>query len=1302
MSKSELTREIEHLPPRERAWLRWLRRIGWGLIGLYFLAAVSLLVARYWIVPQLPAYRADFEQLVTEALGRRVSIGTLNADWRGFHPWVELGGVTVHDLDGRPALELPRVRAVVAWRSLPARELRLRSLVIDGADLDIRRDPDGRFYVAGMELTPGPASESSAADWVLRQGEIHVRGARLDWMDEWRGAPPLSLQNVHILLRNSGNTHEFALRASPPVEYGSELDVRGRLTGRSFAQLREWNGELYAGIDALDLNAWQQWVDYPLELNGGHGALRLWLSVAQRDLTAARARVALRDVSLRMTPQLPALSLASLQGELGASRGRSGLALLGLGGNGYVYEAYGRDLRLRPAEGEALRPVNFSARWESGDAKKLPHGQVRTDTVELARLAQLSEHVPLPDEVRALIQRTRPVGLLQEVEYGWKGPVDAPRHYQARARFNDLGMAPWGDVPGFRGLNGDLDLNESGGRVRAEGRRIGVHYPRVFAVDRLALDQLSARVNWRMADGGVRVQLENVLFDNADASGMLSGEIRTTAAGARWLDLNGRASRARGAAVYKYIPHLPEEVGEWLRQGILQGSASDVRFRLKGDLHDFPFRNPRKGEFKVSAKLDEVKLHYADGWPSIDNITGRIVFDGPRLDIEASRATSVGAQLHAVRASFADLYNHEPVLRVEGRARGATAEFLDFIARSPVHEFIGGLTDEWQAKGPGQLQLALTLPLEDLERSQVAGSYSFEDNTLTMAPGDPPMTEVTGEVAFTESGASSEGITAQFVGGPLTVRIAQRDDAVIATAAGTGEAAGLMRMIGVPLSDRVAGMTDYHASFRTEDGRTHSIITSELRGVSFDLPAPFNKRAEESWPLRVERTAESDTRQRLSARLGTVLNLQGVLRKEGTRMVLDRAGLALGNVAVPRPTGPHLAVAADLPQLNVDVLAPLASAGQGNARGMAPLGALVLRTDALIGAGRVVRNVALDAKLEKGGVWRAKVNARELAGELSWLPKGNGVIKARLSHLYQPETLPGATDTLKDHRDLPALDIVAERYVLDGRELGRLELQANNERGGWRIDHASLSTPSGSASATGRWRPALRGATERTELDISVKATDIGAYLTHFGYADTVRGGEGELSGKVSWNGPPTELDYGSLSGELRVRAEDGQFVQLQPGVGRLLGVLSLQALPRRITLDFKDVFGEGFAFDRIDGTATVTRGVMTTDNLGMVGTSATVLITGTADLARETQNLHVRVIPTVGDSVAAAAGLALLNPVVGVGAWIAQRILKDPLGRMLAFEYSVTGSWDNPQVQKLGEPTEDASPTARREGNAN
>ncbi len=1301
MSSEAENIELERqLAPRERAWLRWLRRAGWSLIGLYFVAALSLLAARYWVLPKLPDYRSEFAQMASDALGQRVTIDALTADWHGFHPWIELRGVTVHDRNDRPALKLPSVRGVLAWRSLLARELRLRTLVIERADLDIRRAADGRLYVAGMELEPGPQAATSPADWILRQGEIHVRDGSIEWRDEQREAPPLRLRELNVLIRNSGNTHDFALRAAPPAEYGQALDVRGQVSGRTFAQLRDWNGRLYASIDALDLGVWRQWVDYPVDLQGGRGALRVWLTLTQRHIAEARAQVALADVALRMAPQLPELQLAALQGEVGAKQTQSALALLGLGNSQPAYQAYGRNLLMRTAAGDALHPADFTARWQPGEADEAAQGALTVNAVELTPLAQLSEHFLLPERFRTLIKTLSPQGMLQDVKFDWSGPLEAPVEYVAKARFVQLGIAPYGDIPGFNHLNGEFDISEKSGRIKAEGRKVGIQYPGVFLEAQHELDKVAGRVNWTtLKNDDLDVRIEDLLFENADASGSVSGSVRVTAAGAQLVDLNARASRARGAAVYRYIPYLPKEVGEWLQKGILQGGASDVRFRLRGDLDDFPYRDPKKGEFKVSAKLAGVQLRYDDAWPSIEDISGDITFNGPALVIRAQRATSLGAQLHEVQARFADIYKDHAVLRVEGKARGASNEFLKFISRSPVRGFIGGLTDGWAAEGPGELDLALDLPLDALDEAKVAGHYQFDGNTILMAAGDPPMTQVKGRIDFTEHGASSPGISARYLNGPLNVRVENRQGAVLVTATGSGDASGLMRAASLPLADRVKGAARYRATFQTRDRQISTVFESNLQGVSIDLPAPFAKRAAESWPLRIERVSESDTRQRLSAKLATLLNVQGSLRKDGNRLVLDRAGVAIGDVPVPTPEGAFIAVAVNVPDLSLDALAPFGGeTGAGGAGSMPPLGALTLRTDRLIGAGRVVHDVAMRAQL-RGQIWRADVTARELAGEVSWLPKGNGVIKARLRHLYQPDTVEGAAaDQSADFENLPALDIVADRYVLDGRELGRLELQAFNEKGGWRIDHAALGTASGTASASGRWIPARTGP-ERTELAISVKVQDIGAYLAQVGYGDAVRSGEGELTGRVSWNGSPTELDYGSLSGTLQVRAEDGQFVKLKPGVGRLLGVLSLQSLPRRITLDFKDVFGEGFAFDRIDGTANIARGVMTTGDLGMVGTSATVVITGSADLAKETQDLHVRVVPTVGDSVAAAAGLALLNPVVGVGAWIAQRLLKDPLGRMLAYEYAVTGSWDDPQVEKLSEPRADQPAQAGKGG---
>ena len=177
-----------------------------------------------------------------------------------------------------------------------------------------------------------------------------------------------------------------------------------------------------------------------------------------------------------------------------------------------------------------------------------------------------------------------------------------------------------------------------------------------------------------------------------------------------------------------------------------------------------------------------------------------------------------------------------------------------------------------------------------------------------------------------------------------------------------------------------------------------------------------------------------------------------------------------------------------------------------------------------------------------------------------------------------------------------------------------------------------------------------------------------------------MRGGTARLEGKVGWVGSPQSIDYPTLTGQVSLSATKGQFLKADPGIARLLGILSLQSW---ITLDFRELFGEGFAFETLAGTAQISKGVMRTEDFSMNGKSAQVSMTGTVDLASETQNLRVRVVPSLGDSV--SAGLLLANPVAGLGAMVAQRILKDPLGRIFAFEYAVTGSWNDPQVERLG-----------------
>jgi uncharacterized protein YhdP len=278
----------------------------------------------------------------------------------------------------------------------------------------------------------------------------------------------------------------------------------------------------------------------------------------------------------------------------------------------------------------------------------------------------------------------------------------------------------------------------------------------------------------------------------------------------------------------------------------------------------------------------------------------------------------------------------------------------------------------------------------------------------------------------------------------------------------------------------------------------------------------------------------------------------------------------------------------------------------------------------------------------------------------------------------------------------PAIDLTSDAFFSKDNNLGKLDMKARPSGNDWQIESLTLKNDAGTISADGWWRA---GEPQQTKLDVALDVNEAGDFLAHFGLADAIRGAATTINGQIAWNGSPGDFDYRALNGTFQVKAGVGQFMKADPGVGRLLGVLSLQALPRRVTLDFRDVFSEGFAFDTIDGSARIQEGIMSTDNLRMVGPAATVNISGTVDLVKETEKLRVRVQPALATSVSAgAAALFIANPLigaaVGAGTLLAQKVLKDPIEQLFSYEYAVTGGWSDPVVERASNRTAAAVPT--------
>jgi uncharacterized protein (TIGR02099 family) len=1283
---SEIEVLEQQLPPRERAWWRLARYTGWTLVAIYFAAALGVLGLRFLVLPNVHRYTDAIAEGASRLLGERVEIGKVEAEWFGLHPRLELSQVRVIDRQGREALRLPYVGVTVAWRSLLYGRPLLRSLVVDGADLDVRRNAAGRLFVAGLEVKSGGAGGRGLAEAVLDMRELMVRDATLVWVDEQRGAPPLRLSDLQFMLENDGRRHRFALAADPPRDHASALDVRGEVMGRGTAQLEEWDGRLYAAFDFIDLAVWNAWIDLPLAVKTGRGALRLWATLRDWRPTEALADLGLADVSVRLARDLPPLEVKWVEGRLGAREVPQSAGFMGLGTpRAQAYEAFGTRLGLETTAGARFEPSDFQARWQPAAGDAAPQGSFTASSIDLAPLARIGESVPLPPEVRRTLAELSPEGRLEDVRVQWTGAVDAPRTYSARARFGGLGMQPWRKAPGFARLAGNVEVSEKGGSATIDATDVTLDYPAVFITPRHQFDSLNAKLAWTLAAGGVDMRIDNVSLTNADVDAVVSGSYRTEPGSPGHIDLVARVPRAEGAAVHRYMPLTAPNTTAWLKRALVAAQGSEGRVRLKGNLADYPFDAPKSGVFEVAVKVANGTLDVAEGWPRITGIQGEYGMSGRSLSVKVNRAASLGVQLGPVNAVIPDLFALPTPLKLEGTAEGPAAEFLRFVQASPVNRLTGQMLEGWTATGNGQLALSADMPLEELEKSRIRGSFQLANNTVTPGVAGATLAQVNGRIEFTESGVSARGITGLWQGGPLSFDVISRGGATSVSGQATLNVPATLAQFGVPLAKRVSGSTAVRFSMSTRGGQVTQLVESSLQDVAIDLPPPFAKPAAEAWPLRIERTFAAGAAQQLvDVSLAKVLNARAQLRPDGAGLAVERAGIGVGDVGVALPDRPGVFVSVNLRRIDLDrFLALQGDAGEGTPAFQ--VAALSIRAPEVIVGGKLFHDVQARALQAQPARWQVAVNAREVTGDVSYSSDGKGAVVAKLKQFVHPESEPGVGDAGGRTLDsLPAIELDAESYVFNGRALGRLEARAVNERLGWRVETLRVASPDCRLAANGLWQPAAGDAPPRTSFKFDIDAADGGRCLARLGYPEALTGGATRLEGEAEWRGPVYAIDYPSLAGKLAIEVDKGQFMKVNPGIGKLLGVLSLQSLPRRVTLDFRDVFSEGFAFDSIRGTAVIRAGVIRTEDLAMVGPAATVSMRGEADLARETQDLTVRVVPVIGDSVAAAAGVALLNPIIGAGALLAQRILKDPIGQMFAFEYRVSGGWDDPKVERL------------------
>lgn len=1341
---------------------RWLLGL---LIAAWLLLALSVVVLHAWIVPRIGDFRGALEAQASKAIGVPVRIGSITARSEGLFPAFELRDVVLQDADKREALRLVRVVASVSPRSLW--RLNFEQLYIEGPQVDVRRDTQGKLHVAGLHMSTDTTGETRSADWFFAQRELVVEGGTVRWTDEQRQAEPLLLTDVRFVARNSGRRHGLRLDATPPAGWGERFTLRGQfrqpLLSMRTGHWQTWDGQLYADLPYIDVTRLGQYVALDARIREGNGALRVWADVDDGQVVGGAADLGLDKVDVSLDKGLQPLVLRTVTGRLSGQLTAETL------------EFATTALQFDTSDGLRWPGGNLWLQHTPAKGRTPEHGAMRADRLDLAALALIADRLPLGDATHHALGAYAPRGLVEHIDVNWQGTLGAPDRYQAKGRVSGLRVAsqpgatdpapatppapapgstaaapkPHSGIPGLSGATVDFDATQAGGTATLAIAQGTLEFPGVFEEPVIPIDRLSTQLQWKLDNGNAQLQVSKLRFANVDAEGDAEASWRTsdpaTSSGkGRYpgvLDLQGKLTRADGTRVFRYLPlGIPQHTRDYVRDAVTKGTASSVDFRVRGDLHDMPFVDPKLGDFRIAAKVADVDYAYAPPhtpatpprngmpppvWPPLTALSGELVFERDSMLVRNARGRLVGAtgvEVTKAEAQIPELSHHAPLLRVDAQAKGPLAEVLR--AGAPLAGETGEIMLRARATGSADYKLHLELPLAAMDNAKVQATVTLADNELQIVPEAPSFSQTKGTLNFTETGFSLAGVQARLLGGDIRIegrgRFTGPNREVALKAQGTATADGLRGAREIDwlarLAKKATGSTPFAATFAMRDGTPEFSLTSSLQGLALQLPPPLVKTAEEQMPLRIEKkvlaretravaanAVGAATQDQLSLDLGRIGSIQYVRDLVGGEARVSRGSIGIGLAAGETASLPDKGVFANINIGKLDMgawqalLGDAAGAGFGadaTERTDDPALAylptrIAVRAQELGVAGRTLHNVVLGGTRD-GALWRANIDATELSGYAEYRHTQAGRLYARLARLKIAPSEATQVETLLDEQPgtLPALDIVVDDFELLGKRLGRAEIDAVNRGGAgreWALNRLAFTTPEASFAAKGSWAavPGAAAGQRRTAMTFKLDIADAGDLLTRFGMPGVLRRGRGRLEGDVNWRGSPFSLDYPSLSGQLQVDVEQGQFLKADPGLAKLLGVLNLQALPRRLTLDFRDLFSQGFAFDFIRGDAKINKGIASTNNLQMKGVNAAALMDGSADIVRETQNLRVVVVPEINAGTAALVATAI-NPAVGLGTFLAQWVLSKPLSAAATQEFHVEGTWADPKIAKV------------------
>jgi uncharacterized protein (TIGR02099 family) len=736
---------------------------------------------------------------------------------------------------------------------------------------------------------------------------------------------------------------------------------------------------------------------------------------------------------------------------------------------------------------------------------------------------------------------------------------------------------------------------------------------------------------------------------------------------------------------------MSENIVSWLRKGLVEGEVVNGRVQIHGDLDDWPFPHG-EGRFEAVANVRGVLLDYFDGWPEARGVGAVVRFENLSMSVEGRVGSIAGVPVSSARARIPNM--KLPVLEVSYSTESELPELLKFLQQSPLQQQINTDLSRFEFSGPANVRGDLIVPLGNSKgEMSVDGHVLITDSRFSDPAAEITFENISGDLQYDHRGFSGLGLKATFRGHDSSIDLKaglDYEENFRADVTGYYDISDVIPgflLEGYAALAQIEGSCDWLASIVVEPRKTGEgsetvlLLRSELEDVDLNLPAPLDKAAGESWPLLLRYPLTGENRLLdldIPGRVTMRFAMTGESDTPRSSVIQVGGGLA------ELPADGLIRIQGDTRELDLDGWVDVIIDGATDGRGMGGLDLEHgnLKADQMIFLDRLFSDVTVDFNVVDSDV-KARFSGEGIEGKLSFAQAEGGLasLSAEFERLALADPISSGMDVDSDPADLPALHLYVKSFLYAGVELGETRVEAYPTPEGFHFDKVEAVSDQLTVNASGDW--SLEGHRHRSDFDIHMSSESLGGFLQSMDISSAMEGGQTMVYFDAWWPGSPASFALSRLNGEIEFSVLHGSINDANTGAGRLLGLISIQSLPRRLSLDFSDVFDSGFSFDEASGTFIMENGQARTDDLILKSSAADITIRGSTNLVEQQYDQLMTIKPGVGNALPVIGALAA-GPGGAVAGLALQGLLKKQLGEVTQVQYTITGSWEEPLIEPV------------------